>query len=68
METKKCSRCGKEFPLKEFTNNGKKGNTRKTSACKKCETKRVKAYYYKNKEAISAKRKEKYKVSKENNS
>lgn len=51
METKVCTKCGEEKPLKEF---------RKINYCWPCRVKQIKDYYLRNKETINKKRHDKH--------
>jgi hypothetical protein len=60
METKKCSKCGRELPLTEFHKNGfnKKGQQQYRGYCKSCANKRESERYYQKKEYIETFKKE----------
>ena len=49
MNTKKCSKCGKELPLTEFYS---RGNGKLRSECKECHKKHVKEKYQERKNSV----------------
>lgn len=53
METKVCTKCGKELPIEEFNWRSKAAGTRR-SECKHCQSAYMKAQYHKKKEIVQS--------------
>ena len=64
METKVCTKCGRELPLSDFWVDSRRYDG-KTVQCKECCKERKKEYYQKNKEKIIERSKEYYQNNKE---
>lgn len=63
METKVCTKCGRELPLSDFYNNISKKDG-KDSICKECDKENRKKYYENNREKILEYQKEYYENNK----